>query len=361
MVSFILFFTKREYFKRTMIASVGSFGAMVLSFVMMGVLLPNDSSEDVARADEEPAEEEEVNEVEESVSEVHSVELDASINFGSTEDEIHISGDTSFEDGVTLTYTISNLDHMDEFIEGDIEVQDGEFATRVDISSFQDGEVHVVLGYYPFAQTEDITEKYGFEGEYIGHDHIDEFGEIRFEETFVRSHPVELSGSGDTATDSFSLNAGFAVINATHQGSSNFALYLKDEYGGQDLLVNEIGNYDGETFAVIPQTDDFYLEVKADGSWEASVTQTIPEEVTNEDDSIEGTGDSVVFVDMSSGNKRLSFTHSGDSNFVVRLNGQNLLVNEIGHYEGNQTFMFNDDDVYAFEVLADGKWRIDID
>ena len=55
-----------------------------------------------------------------------------------------------------------------------------------------------------------------------------------------------------------------------------------------------------------------------------------------------------------------SINHAGDSNFVVTAygaSGRDLLVNEIGSYNGN---VIIDDNVLVLEIVADGNWSINI-
>ncbi|WP_226581058.1 hypothetical protein [Halobacillus litoralis] len=171
---------------------------------------------------------------------------------------------------------------------------------------------------------------------------------------------INLSGSGDTATDGIELQAGWAIFDGTHSnGSSNFAVELQDESGQNlELLVNTIGTYNGKTFAMIPSTGTYYLNVTADGSWNFDIHQTPPVERPDAPTTLTGSGDDVVFVNADSGNYKLSFTHAGESNFAVLLNGQNLLVNEIGQYKGSTRQPFQDNGMYAFVVTADGDWSI---
>ncbi|SDI64515.1 hypothetical protein [Natribacillus halophilus] len=327
----------------------------------------NGNGEEVAEADADATEEEDIDEeadveaTEEEEPEVHDIDFDPTIDIG--EEEVVIEGETNFDDGTNLDYQIVNNDDIDEMLDGDLEVEDGTFSENINIEDLSVGEIEVVFGYYPFNQSEEITETYGEEGQFIENDDIDEYGEIRVVETAVNATPIELNGSGDVATETFDLQPGFAVIDANHQGEANFIVELKDESGDQELLVNEIGNYDGETFALIPGEGEYHFDIDADGAWEAEVTQTMPgdDDIESEDEQIEGSGDSVIFVDMESGNKRFEFTHDGEANFIVLLNGMDLLVNDIGSYEGSQSQNLADDDVYVFEIQADGSWTIEIE
>ena len=56
-----------------------------------------------------------------------------------------------------------------------------------------------------------------------------------------------------------------------------------------------------------------------------------------------------------------TFKHDGRSNFIVRLYtavGTDLLVNEIGSYNGEQIVVIPTGGVAFFEITADGNWSI---
>lgn len=78
----------------------------------------------------------------------------------------------------------------------------------------------------------------------------------------ARRFSSKTKGVGD---DVVHYTNGAKVANITHKGSSNFAIWY---YGmdGRDLLVNEIGNYKGQS----PLRDEAYLVITADGPWTIS-------------------------------------------------------------------------------------------
>ncbi|WP_110926788.1 hypothetical protein [Bacillus massiliglaciei] len=173
---------------------------------------------------------------------------------------------------------------------------------------------------------------------------------------------IPVSGSGDTATDAVKLKSGFAIFDGAHTGGSNFAVKLQDENGNDmELLVNTIGNYKGKTFAEIPADGDYYLNVTADGKWNFNIYQSPPAEVKDAPLTITGTGDDVVFFNTASGNHKFTFSHSGSSNFAVLLNGSDLMVNEIGNYQGSTRKQLATDGVYGLVITADGKWSVKVD
>ncbi|MDI6885804.1 MAG: hypothetical protein QMD22_05555 [archaeon] len=63
----------------------------------------------------------------------------------------------------------------------------------------------------------------------------------------------------------------------THDGDSNFAVRLLDDEGDKvDLLVNEIGEFDGSKAVGIKKQGDYILDVSADGRWTITIEQPRP-------------------------------------------------------------------------------------
>lgn len=176
-------------------------------------------------------------------------------------------------------------------------------------------------------------------------------------EKVAKLEALKLSGTGDSATKKFPLESGFVIIEATHQGTRNFALKLLDSNANSvELVVNEIGNYSGKKVYAIPAGEYLY-EVTASGPWTIQMSQDVPAEVSPEG-KVSGKGDSVVFMDISKGAKTVSFTHDGSSNFAVKANDSILLANEIGSYTGSKVQKVNDSSIYFFDITADGNWTM---
>ena len=98
--------------------------------------------------------------------------------------------------------------------------------------------------------------------------------------TTISSTPSEvITGQGDSVINC-QLRSGKTVIELTHQGDSNFSIWLHDDEGGRDLLVNEIGVYSGGR--LISADDELrsslspgpcLLEITADGDWSLTRVQ----------------------------------------------------------------------------------------
>ncbi len=82
-----------------------------------------------------------------------------------------------------------------------------------------------------------------------------------------------FSGYGQEATESFYLQRGLARFKIKHSGSGHFSVWLMDSKGNNiDLLVNEIGSFDGSKAARVPQSGYYLLDVDADSSWSVTVS-----------------------------------------------------------------------------------------
>lgn len=86
--------------------------------------------------------------------------------------------------------------------------------------------------------------------------------------------PVTLSEIGQKASAFFDLDAGLVIFKLTHDGRSNFIVWLFDAEGQRvELLVNDVGQFDGSTAIGINQRGVHLLDVSADGNWTVSIEQ----------------------------------------------------------------------------------------
>lgn len=86
--------------------------------------------------------------------------------------------------------------------------------------------------------------------------------------------PIVLNGAGQQAADPVELIAGLATVKMKHSGESNFSIWVLDKYADRiELLVNEIGPFDGSKAFQVPADGTYTLDVAADGSWEVTIQQ----------------------------------------------------------------------------------------
>lgn len=174
-----------------------------------------------------------------------------------------------------------------------------------------------------------------------------------------------LSGSGNDVTDVFDTEGGLVVFDLGHSGSSNFQVWAINSAGTKELLVNDIGTYDGKVALYLP-SDTWRLEVTADGTWRTEVTQPRFNEQDIEALPAEADGEHAAWFGPFEfdGSTKVTFEITGDSHAAVWLTNHNgekvdLLHNEIGPYEG--TALVTDSGVGLIIVDTDSaKWRIEI-
>ncbi len=165
-----------------------------------------------------------------------------------------------------------------------------------------------------------------------------------------------VTGQGDDVVSDITLDADKIYrVHFTHSGSRNFIVKSYDSKNDKDLLINDIGNYDGRV--LINGKSPFAFEIKADGEW----TYTIESVELTAEKSFSGRGDDVTgLASITSG--AWVFTHDGDRNFIVKVytaNGRDLLINEIGNYNGKVMVLIPEGSPAMFEIIADGNWTIE--
>jgi len=165
--------------------------------------------------------------------------------------------------------------------------------------------------------------------------------------------PVTLRGTGRTATDPIALPASVSVAEFTHDGESNFSVWV---YRGTDehLLINTIGPYKGRL--PLFGEEQVVFDIDADGRWTVKIepigSQASP--------SFSGRGDDVS--DLFDPPQMLTYeiSHDGESNFAVWLHcagGSDLIENEIGPVSGSAIVKFEEAPC-LWEVTADGDWGL---
>jgi len=170
--------------------------------------------------------------------------------------------------------------------------------------------------------------------------------------------PVKLSGTGKVVTDKFIPPGSVSRVTFTHSGKRNFAVTVYDADGATDLLVNTIGNYQGQN--VLFGKGERYFEIDADGPWTATIEATV--RVDAPIVSLKGHGDTVsdAFDPPASGPVPYTFTHTGERNFAIILycaSGQDLVENEIGAVNDQAVVRFGDGPC-LWQISADGDWSI---
>ncbi|WP_292370112.1 hypothetical protein [Methanoregula sp. UBA64] len=86
------------------------------------------------------------------------------------------------------------------------------------------------------------------------------------------SKVTSFKGYGDDVQSFTATGDGMRIFSMSYSGESNFIIWLEDSQGNKlDLLVNEIGSYNGKTSERMgPGT--YYLDVSASGPWTVTLT-----------------------------------------------------------------------------------------
>jgi hypothetical protein len=146
-----------------------------------------------------------------------------------------------------------------------------------------------------------------------------------------------------------------SVATISHTGSHNFAVWSLDSNMEQhDLMVNQIGNYQGTVLFNLQSSNTSSLQITATGPWTVTL-RSIKSLRTFEGAAASGTGDDVLIYLGKAGAATIS--HDGQHNFAVWSYGDrsDLMVNEIGAYNGTVRWSAGPSVV---AVSADGNWSI---
>lgn len=174
--------------------------------------------------------------------------------------------------------------------------------------------------------------------------------------------PFTVSGSGNDVID-FQIPGDVpAIVDLYHDGSSNFIVSSLDkDFEDIDLLVNEIGTYEGRRMVHggwfgAPELVR-HLEIDADGNW--TVTARPISAARALTSSLNGAGDDIVRYTGTA--KTLTSTHNGSSNFIIQGYEDDgahagLIVNEIGPYSGTDVI---DSGTAILDIAADGSWTLE--
>lgn len=164
-----------------------------------------------------------------------------------------------------------------------------------------------------------------------------------------------IEGSGDDVVE-VPVSGKPCIIRISNSGSSNFVVKLQDSSGEDlDLMVNEIGDYQGTVTDYEDYKKAAQLEIQSSDDWSITFAPLANMEHATNGSSF--TGDNVCYIDEEKMSK-LAFENSGESNFVVKAYGMtksDLLVNKIGDYSGSVAW----NQAQSFLVVSSsGDWTV---
>lgn len=172
-----------------------------------------------------------------------------------------------------------------------------------------------------------------------------------------------FSGTGQTVESGIDIADGLTVVEASHDGDSNFQVKLVDGSEYDDLFINVIGSFDGAQ-ADLMDAGEYMLDVSADGSWDITIRQPRSADGDGLPATYSGNGPDVVGPAQFGGTGVAAGDHDGSSNFQARIypatgSWGESLFNEIGQFDGETTFSF--EGVGWVDVNADGNWTIELE
>lgn len=181
---------------------------------------------------------------------------------------------------------------------------------------------------------------------------------------------IELRGSGEQASTTFTLKAGLALIRYDHPAATPFGMFLMNRQGDHLALLANGAAISGTQGYGIPADGDYYLHVLAEDAWSASVEQPRPDELSRQAQqirSVQGSGATVSQpLRLRAGAMRLRWQQQGALPFEV------VLWNSAGTRrvdvvsgslvsEGTAPIELPADDIYVLNVQSDGDWAIALD
>jgi len=180
--------------------------------------------------------------------------------------------------------------------------------------------------------------------------------------------PINLSGTGQQASQKFILEKGLSIFRITHSGQSHFGIWLLDENGNNvELLVNKIGTFNGAKAVSINKKGTHILDISADGQWTVKIEQPRPTIAPSIPKTFTGVGQQVSgFMIIPKGLTTFRMTHNGQSHFGIWLldekgNNVELLVNEIGVFDGSKAVGIPSTGIYLLDISADGNWSVTVE
>lgn len=85
--------------------------------------------------------------------------------------------------------------------------------------------------------------------------------------------PQTWSGNGDRLEGPFAADQ-VVTVTANHTGDSNFVVAVIDARGrAQDLVFNEIRDFEGSAVARMPGEGPYYVNVTSEGDWTLTLTE----------------------------------------------------------------------------------------
>jgi hypothetical protein len=154
----------------------------------------SDSDDEDVNDIEVQAETDDTEESSEDHEEISTV-VDLTLNTELNDDVLDFQGETNLPDGTLIAYEVWHEEDFDQFAEGNIEVEDGNYKEEVSVSDWPDGEIIVWVSFQTVLgtsvqQPDEIIEVFGEMGENIEGDNVSEsdvMNSVELEETLMKN------------------------------------------------------------------------------------------------------------------------------------------------------------------------------
>lgn len=292
---------------------------------------------------------------------------------GEAENDEGTQGETE-EDTGTATFEIVSVDHPDEVATGETHTYEmkientgdaaGNFEKTIEArTAGVDGWRNVdVVTLEAIEPGETVTWGSGETVFLTPGSHQYRIGDTQWEYdvTVTEPSPQSFSGSGESVEQGIEIEGGLVVIDASHDGESNFQVSLVDESEVGKNFINVRGRFDGSQAGLV-DTGGYILEVNADGNWDITVRQPRSGQGEELPVKLTGSGPDVSSPILFTGTGFATGEHSGDDNFQVQIYPMSgsvgeVVFNEIGEFGGETAYSFNG--VGWVDVNANGNWSV---
>lgn len=185
-----------------------------------------------------------------------------------------------------------------------------------------------------------------------------------------QTYTYDFSGSGNKMTQLFGLQKGITTFDLTYltkEEYSNFIIWLKNEQGDDiELIANAMDSYKGGRCISVPSDNNYFLNIKASGSWTVHIAQPRPSSAPGVPQTFIGTQDTHSgFFTLGSGVATFSMSYHGDSNFIIWLYNSNgeqldLVENEIGNRNNDTYGAGVSAGIYILDIQGEGSWSVTV-
>jgi hypothetical protein len=178
----------------------------------------------------------------------------------------------------------------------------------------------------------------------------------------------QLTGTGETITENFGLEAGLVLFEFSHAANTPFAFFLLDQESNHlTMPANHLHGVAGMGVYRVREDGDYQLHAIAEDAWTIAVTPLDAALLTQGAtplEAMQGTDSTVSLpTRLEAGTYEWQWSHTGELAFeimVLDVAGKERIVvlESTGVGEGTATFTVPESNLYLVYVFADGDWTV---